>query len=65
MQLGKDIVIDSDNKVHFKGILTPIELHTILTIGLNYLLSVGAIYEDKHSQDLKETNASPHPTVGH
>ena len=65
MQLSKDIVIDSDNKVHFKGILTPIELHGILTIGLNYLLSVGALYQEQHTQELEKHNETPHPTVGH
>ena len=65
MQLSKDIVIDSDNKVHFKGVLTPIELHAILTIGLNYLLSVGALYQEQHTQELEKTNEIPHPTIGH
>lgn len=43
MEVSNNIKIDENNKVHFTGILHPMELRVILSIGINYLLSIGAI----------------------
>ncbi len=58
MQINKAIQLN-DGKVEVTGLITPVELETVLTVGLATLLRLGALnFEFPHEQEVSDENPS-------